>query len=133
MRFDRLRRREFVAGLVGTAAWPVLSRAQQPERQRLIAYITSNAENGPDSIWAASFRKGLEQRGWIDGRNVRIDYRFGGGDATLTPKLAKELVELRPDVIVAATTPAVTAGPEQRFSHSAGFVHGAASVPTGVL
>src|SRR6202051_3846260 len=133
MRFDRLRRREFVAGLVGTAAWPVLSRAQQPERQRLIAYITSNAENGPDSIWAASFRKGLEQRGWIDGRNVRIDYRFGGGDATLTPKLAKELVELRPDVIVAATTPAVTAARQQTLSLPIVFVQVPDAVSAGYV
>ena len=133
MRFDRLRRREFVAGLVGTAAWPVLSRAQQPERQRLIAYITSNAENGPDSIWAASFRKGLEQRGWIDGRNVRIDYRFGGGDATLTPKLAKELVELRPDVIVAATTPAVTAVRQQTLSIPIVFVQVPDAVSAGYV
>src|SRR5260370_12757623 len=116
MGFDRLKRGDFVAGLFGAAAWPVVARAQQPERLRLIAYITSNAENGPDSMWAASFRKGLEEHGWIDGRNVRIDYRFGGGDATLTPKLAKELVELRPDVIVAATTPAVTAVRQQTLS-----------------
>ena len=57
----------------------------------------------------AAFRKGLEEFGWTDGRNIRIDYRFGGGDATLMPKLAKELVELRPDMIVAATTTAATA------------------------
>jgi putative ABC transport system substrate-binding protein len=95
-----------------------VARAQQPERLRWIAYITSNAENGPDSIWAASFRKGLEEHGWVEGRNVRIDSRFGEGDATLTPKLAKELVELGPDVIVAATTPAGYGGAAADLVHT---------------
>jgi putative ABC transport system substrate-binding protein len=133
MRSDQLNRREVVAGLAGAAAWPSVARAQQPERLRLIAYITSNAENGPDSIWAASFRKGLEERGWVEGRNVRIDSRFGGGDSTLTPKLAKELVELRPDVIVAATTPAVTAVRQQTLSIPIVFVQVPDAVSAGYV
>jgi putative tryptophan/tyrosine transport system substrate-binding protein len=61
----------------------------------------------------ATFRQSLEELGWTDGRNVRIDFRWGGGDATVMPKLAKELIERRPDVIVAATYSAVTAARQQ--------------------
>jgi putative ABC transport system substrate-binding protein len=133
MRFYQPGRREFIAGLLGLLVWPVVAGAQQPDRLRLIAYITSNAENGPDSMWATAFRKGLEERGWIDGRNVRIEYRFGGGDASLTPKLAKELVELRPDVIVAATTPAVTAVRQQTLSIPIIFVQVPDAVSAGYV
>jgi putative ABC transport system substrate-binding protein len=128
-----MKRREFIAGLAGATAWPMGTRAQQADRLRRIAYVTSNPENGPDAMWAASFRKGLEEHGWIDGRNIQIDYRFGGGDATLTPKLAKELVELQPDVILAATTPAVTAVRQQTLSIPIIFVQVADAVSAGYV
>jgi putative ABC transport system substrate-binding protein len=106
-----MRRREFITLLGGAAAaWPVVGRAQQPDRLRRIGFVTVTAESDSETqLLVAAFRKGLEEFGWTDGRNFRIDYRFGGGDAALMPKLAKELVELRPDVIVAATTTAATA------------------------
>jgi putative ABC transport system substrate-binding protein len=106
-----MRRREFITLLGGAAeAWPLAARAQQPDRLRRIGFVTVNDESDPEpQLLVAAFRKGLEEFGWTDGRNIRIDYRFGGGDATLMPKLAKELVELRPDMIVAATTTAATA------------------------
>jgi putative ABC transport system substrate-binding protein len=106
-----MRRREFIRLIGGAAAaWPLAARAQQPDRLRRIGFVTVNDESDPEAqLMVAAFRKGLEEFGWTDGRNIRIDYRFGGGDATLMPKLAKELVELRPDMIVAATTTAATA------------------------
>jgi putative ABC transport system substrate-binding protein len=106
-----MQRREFITLLGGGAvAWPLAGRAQQPDRLRRIGFVTVNDESDPEAqLMVAAFRKGLEEFGWTDGRNIRIDYRFGGGDATLMPKLAKELVELRPDMIVAATTTAATA------------------------
>jgi hypothetical protein len=68
------------------------------------------AENDLDAQSALSeFLAGLQQLGWVGGRNLRIDIRFAEGDATITQKHVKELVEFRPDVIVAATTLAVTA------------------------
>jgi len=106
-----MRRREFIRLIGGAAAaWPLAARAQQPDRLRRIGFVTVNDESDPEAqLMVAAFRKGLEEFGWTDGRNIRIDYRFGGGDAILMPKLAKELVELRPDMIVAATTTAATA------------------------
>jgi ABC-type uncharacterized transport system substrate-binding protein len=105
-----MRRREFIAGLGVAAAWPGGARAQQSDQMRRIAYLTTKAENDPQTQqWVAAFRKGLEEHGWIEGRNVRIDFRFGGGDDSSMPRLAKELLERRPDVVLAATGPAVNA------------------------
>jgi putative ABC transport system substrate-binding protein len=119
-----MKRREFITLLGGAAAtWPLTARAQQPDRMRRIGYVTSNAESDPEpQLWVAAFRKGFEELGWTDGRNVRIDYRFGGGDPTLVPKLVKELIALRPEVIVAATTPAATAVRQQTLSIPVVFV-----------
>jgi putative ABC transport system substrate-binding protein len=119
-----MQRREFITLLGGAAvAWPLAAHAQQSDRIRRIGYVTSDAESDPEpQLLVAAFRKGLEELGWTDGRNIRIDYRFGGGDAALVPKLAKELIELRPDVIVAATTPAATAVRQQTLSIPIVFV-----------
>jgi ABC-type uncharacterized transport system substrate-binding protein len=105
MRFSHLRRREFVALLSGTAAWPLAARGQQPERMRRIGVLTNIAENDPESkARNAAFQQGLQQLGWIDGRNVRIDTRWTLGDAERTRKYAAELVALSPDVILAIGT-----------------------------
>ncbi|MFZ2137554.1 MAG: ABC transporter substrate-binding protein [Xanthobacteraceae bacterium] len=105
MRFSHLRRREFVTLLSGTAAWPLAARGQQPERMRRIGVLTNIAENDPESkARNAAFQQGLQQLGWIDGRNVRIDTRWTLGDAERTRKYAAELVALSPDVILAIGT-----------------------------
>ena len=105
-----IRRRKFLAQLLGgVAAWPLAARAQQPaERIRRIGALIGFAET--DSIGQASanaFRQGLEQLGWVEGRNIRVDYRFAAGDPALFKTYADELVGLRPDAILAAATPAV--------------------------
>ena len=113
-----MRRREFIT-LIGGAAvvWPFTARAQQPDQLRRIGFVSSNAGTDPEEqLLVAAFRKGLEELGWTDGRNVRIDYRYSRGDALLMPKLAKESVELRPEVIVAAGTVAATAVRQQTLS-----------------
>ena len=104
-----MRRREFITLLGGAAAaWPLAARAQQPERMRRIGALIGFAET--DSFGQASanaFRQGLEQLGWVEGRNIRVDYRFAAGDPTLYKTYADELVGLRPDAILAGATPAV--------------------------
>jgi putative ABC transport system substrate-binding protein len=106
-----LRRREFIAGLGSTAAWPLAARAQQRERMLRIGLLVS-ALSADDPEWqvrGTAFVQGLQELGWTDGRNVRIDFRFGLGDADRLRRFATELVALAPDVIVAGGTPALPA------------------------
>jgi putative ABC transport system substrate-binding protein len=105
-----MRRREFIAALGGAAAWPLAARAQQPERMRLVGVLMNLSENDSEAArFVAAFRQGLQEFGWVDSRNLRVDTRWTGGDADRFRKYAAELVGLGPDVILAATTPAVTA------------------------
>jgi putative ABC transport system substrate-binding protein len=106
-----MRRREFIT-LVGgaAAAWPLAARAQQGERMRRIGVLTTLAADDPVSrSRAAAFAQGLQELGWTDGRNVRIDYRWAAGDAERFRKYAAELVALAPDVILAAASPSLMA------------------------
>ena len=99
-----MRRRDFVAGLAGAAAWPVAARAQQQlGRMRRVGVFSNLTADDPDAQTRnAAFLQGLQELGWIVGRNVRIDYRWGAvGDADQIRKYATELVSLTPDVILA--------------------------------
>jgi putative ABC transport system substrate-binding protein len=105
-----IERREFIALLGGTAAWPLAARAQQPERMRRVGALVAFGEK--DSIGqacAAAFRHGLERLGWVEGRNIQVDYRFAAGDLALYRTYAAELVGLSPDAILAGASPAVAA------------------------
>jgi putative tryptophan/tyrosine transport system substrate-binding protein len=105
-----MRRREFITLLGGaTVAWPLAARGQQPERMRRVGVLTSGADaDDPDGrARSAAFLQGLQQLGWTDGRNIRIDYRWGAGDADNMRKYAAELVSLVPDVILASGTATV--------------------------
>jgi putative tryptophan/tyrosine transport system substrate-binding protein len=103
-----MRRREFITLLGGAAAaWPLAARAQQPESVRRIGVLSGAAKDTPDlQVRLAAFQQVLQQLGWTDGRNVRIDYRWGAGSADNARKYAAELVALAPDVIL-ATGPTV--------------------------
>src|SRR5262245_32929864 len=95
-----MRRREFIAALGGAAAMPLVARAQQGERMRRIGML-----GGADSVDVQdrmiAFRQGLQQLGWTEGSNVRIDVRWTTGDPALARKYAAELIALAPDVIFA--------------------------------
>src|SRR5262245_52423484 len=101
------KRREFMTLLGGAAeGWPVAARAQQPERVRRIGVLMAVAESDADvRSGVALFQQSLQELGWKDGRNIRIDYRWGDADADRIQALAKELVGLQPDVLVAHSTP----------------------------
>jgi putative ABC transport system substrate-binding protein len=107
--FD-LRRREFITLLGGAAAaWPLEARAQLGERMRRIGALIGGAETDPESrARVAALREGLEQRGWSEGRNLRIDYRWAGADSDRIRAFAAELVATAPEAIFAHTTPATT-------------------------
>ena len=103
-----MRRRDFITLMGGAAAWPLMAMAQQSERMRRIGVLMPFAEDNPvGQARLAAFLQGLQQLGWADGRNVRIDTRWGAGDANLTRTSAMELIALGPDVIMAFTSGAV--------------------------
>jgi len=105
-----MKRREFIAGLGGVAVWPLAAHAQQPDRVRRIGMLWGSAEDDPvNKPRIAAFRQGLERLGWLEGRNVRIDHRFAAARPPLFQALARELIALQPDVILATTTPAAAA------------------------
>ena len=104
-----MNRREFMTLLGGTAvAWPLAARAQQGERMRRIGVFSGGSASDPEvRPRIAAFVQGLAQLGWTDGRNVRIDYRWGEGNADTIRKTAVELVALAPDVILTPGGPAL--------------------------
>src|SRR6516165_9835617 len=105
-----MKRRTFIAGLGSAAAWPVLARAQQRERQRRVGMLFNTAES--DRVRQAQLStlvQRLKELNWDDGRNVRLDIRWAAGNADAAHKYAAELVALMPDVIVTDTSPMVAA------------------------
>jgi putative tryptophan/tyrosine transport system substrate-binding protein len=101
-----VKRRDFITLLGGAAAWPLAARAQQPGRMRLVGVLFLS-DNRPE--WAAALRQELERLGWVEGRTLRIDYRYSGGDLARVTANAAELVNLGPDVIFATGSPAIRA------------------------
>src|SRR6266850_1289781 len=109
-----MQRREFIT-LVGgaVAAWPLASRAQQPERVRRIGVLYSLAEDDPESVMRrAAFEQAIKELGWTPGGNLRIDYRWARNDPELIRKFVAELVALAPDIIL--TSGSVVVGPMVR-------------------
>jgi putative tryptophan/tyrosine transport system substrate-binding protein len=105
-----MRRREFVAGLGSAAAWPLAARAQQPGRVRRISVLMAYDENDPEGkAHLSGFMQGLAELGWTDGRNLRMDVRWATDNVDRVRMYAKQLVDLRPDVILADTTPVIAA------------------------
>jgi putative ABC transport system substrate-binding protein len=110
MPVGRTNRRAFITALGSATAWPLVTRAQQPERMRRIGVLANNVENAPElQKQIAAFRQALEELGWLEGRNIHIDLRFSENNFERVPLLAHELVALNPDVIFASTTPVVKA------------------------
>ena len=100
-----MRRREFITLLGGAVTWPMVARAQQPERMRRIGVLVNLSEDDPEAqAQHLAFLQGLQQLGWADGRNVRIDTRWTAGDPARARKYAAELVALEPDVVLAEGT-----------------------------
>jgi ABC-type uncharacterized transport system substrate-binding protein len=110
MQFDRLKRREFITLLGGVALCPAAARAEKGNGIRRVGVIMGFAEN--DEVWQAylaSFRQGLQELGWTDGRNIRFDHRFTGESEERMLAMAEEVVALQPDVILVSTNSVVSA------------------------
>ncbi|MGB8894415.1 MAG: ABC transporter substrate-binding protein [Pseudolabrys sp.] len=106
-----MRRREFITFLGGAAAaWSVAARAQQADRIRRIGVLMGYASTDPEGqALLAEFTRHLAELGWAEGRNVRIDVRWGGSNVDLLHTFAKELIGLQPDVLLASSTPTTAA------------------------
>ena len=131
MLIGRTNRREFIVALGGAAAWPLVARAQlSTDPAPRIGFLSNNdADSREAEASLAAFRHGLQKFGWVEGRNLRIDYRWAVGDRDRMRTYAAELVGLAPAVIIAEGTPVVAA-----LQHETGtvpIVFTAANDPVG--
>ena len=125
-----MKRREFISLVGAAAAWPLAAEAQEVERARRVGVLIGYDENDLEAkAWFSGFMRGLAELGWTAGRNLRMDVRWSGGDIGRVRMFAKELVDLRPDVILSITTPAT--GAVQRETHTIPIVFAAVGNPVG--
>src|SRR6201981_473318 len=105
-----IRRREFIIlpGAAG-AVWPLAARAQQPDRVRRVGVLMGIADDLEGQARIAVFRQALQALGWTEGRNIQLIYRWSAGDAVQARRFAKELLDLRSDVILVNSTPVASA------------------------
>jgi putative ABC transport system substrate-binding protein len=109
-----MRRREFIAGLGAAATWPRVARAQQDGRVRRVCSLQSGTEDDKALVArVAAMRDELTRLGWVEGRNLRTDVRYAGGDPARMRTIAAEFVSLSPDVIVTASVAATRAVQQQ--------------------
>jgi len=127
----KMKRREFITLLGGAAAWPFAARAQPADRvRRLAVLITPYAQTDREGqARVAAFLDTLQRSGWVDGRNQRIEYRWGGGDVDRTRAAAAELVRSTPDLIVSVSNPALAE--LQRLTSTIPIVFAQVSDPDG--
>jgi putative ABC transport system substrate-binding protein len=129
-----MRRREFIAGVGSAAAWPLAARAQQGDRVRRIGWLMPYDENDTTkSNVAAFFTQALADMGWTDGQNVRMDLRWAGFDTNRMQALAKELVSLQPDIILAEATLATRAIIRETRTIPIVFLNGGDPVASGIV
>jgi putative ABC transport system substrate-binding protein len=129
-----IERREFITLLGGAAAWPLAAHAQQGDRVRRIGVLMPFDENDPEGKRRVSaFTQALADLGWTDGRNVRMDPRWGGGDDNRIRAHAQELVGSQPDIIVTNGTPATVAVQEQTRTIPFVFSNVADPVASGIV
>jgi putative ABC transport system substrate-binding protein len=124
-----MRRRDFIAGIGIAAAWTAVARGQG-ERVRRVGILMPNAESDPDvSAWVLAFTQEMTALGWIEGRNLQIDRRWANTDVERMQSLAKELVDLQPDAILAGSTPATAL--VQRMTRRIPIIFAAVADPVG--
>jgi putative tryptophan/tyrosine transport system substrate-binding protein len=125
-----MKRRNFIALLGGAAAWPLATRAQQAAQTRRVGVLMNLAADDAEGLArVTAFAQALQQLGWTDGRNVRIDYRWAAGDPERFQRYAQELLTLGPDVTLASATPGIVA--LERASRTVPIVFVAVADPVG--
>ena len=130
-----MRRRKFIALLGGAAALsPFAAHAQQAERVRRVGILLTFSDEDPEAkAWLAAFRQGLERRGWREGRNLHIDIRSASARGERIPGLAKELIALQPDVLLAQSTAAARALQRETQTLPIVFVHVSDPIGAGIV
>jgi putative ABC transport system substrate-binding protein len=129
-----MRRREFITLLGGAAAFPLPARAQQSGEMRRLGVLSNIGESDPEAqSMAAALHRGLRELGWVNGRTLQVDHRWGAGNPKRIADFAKELVALKPDVIVAHTTPSVIALREETNTIPLVFVQVSDPIGTGFI
>jgi putative ABC transport system substrate-binding protein len=129
-----LNRRGFIVVLAGAAAWPLAGHPQQSERVRRLGVLMPFGGNDPRSqAFATAFAQALGRFGWVEGKNIRIEYRFASGDPARFRAYAAELVDRSPDAILASTPPAVAALRQQTRTIPIVFVIVADPVGLGLV
>lgn len=128
MQFDQLKRREFITLLGGSAAWPLAARAQQANKLPKIGFLGSGTA-AAQGQWVAAFSQRLRELGWIEGRNLTIEYRWAEGNSDRAAELAAEFVRLKVDVIVTYANPIVVA--TKKVTSVIPIVFAAAADPLG--
>jgi putative ABC transport system substrate-binding protein len=129
-----IRRRDFITLLGGAAAWPLAARAQQGDRVRRIGVLMPGDENDPlAKARVSAFTQALADLGWTDGRNVRMDLRWAGGDINRIRALAQELVGLQPDIILTSGTPETVAVHLEARTIPIVFANAADPVASGIV
>ncbi len=125
-----MRRRDFIAGVGGAVVWPIVGRGQQAERVRRVGVLMPFNENDSEpKAYLSALMQGLAELGRSDGRNLRIDLRWAGGNVDRMRVFAKELVDLQPDVILSPTTPVTAAF--RRETRTIPIVFASVSDPVG--
>jgi putative ABC transport system substrate-binding protein len=128
-----IKRREFMILLGGAAAWPLAARAQQPDRVRRVGVLMGIADDPEGQARVMVFKQALHALGWIEGRKVQFIYRWSAGDVVHARQFAKELLDLRSDVILANTTPIAVAVREITRTTPTVFVQVSDPVTAGVV
>jgi ABC-type uncharacterized transport system substrate-binding protein len=106
-----VRRRDFIKIIAGsTVGWPLAVQAQHPDRMRRVSVLLGIAENDPETkSRVRAFRLGMRDAGWIEGRNIQIEYRYSEADRAVVQKYVAELIRSAPDVILASSSPVMVA------------------------
>src|SRR6516165_8966714 len=130
-----MRRRDFLTALGGmaVAAWPLAARAQQRDRVRRVGVLMGISDDLEGQARIAVFRQALQALGWSEGRNAQFIYRWSGGDVAHARQFAKELLDLRSDVILTNSTPVTVAVRETTRTTPTVFVQVSDPVTAGVV
>jgi putative ABC transport system substrate-binding protein len=129
-----MRRREFIAGLGSAAVWPLVAHTQQGDRVRRVGVLMPYDETEPEGkARLSALTQGLSELGWTDGRNMRLDIHWAGGDNNRIRAVAQELVGLQPDIIVTGSTPATAAVQRETRTIPIIFVTGGDPVASGLV